>query len=206
MCRHGALTLHGRSVSVEDVLDVCLRDADFYAESGGGVTVTGGEPLMQPDFLCMLLEGLRAHGIHTALETTAFAAPDVFARVLSLVDLFLLDIKHYDEAKHVEGTGVPLSPIVENLRIAVKAGKSVLVRIPVIPGYNDAEEDAAAFCGLLLPCGVRSVQLLPFHQMGAAKYDMLHMPYAYKDVPGLSPEALAGVRKAFEAQGMTVVE
>lgn len=194
--------LGGRRACLKEVLEACLQDKPFYEESGGGVTLSGGEALLWPDFTLALLQALRQKGIHTALETTGFADPGVFQSVAGETDYFLYDMKHWDSARHREGTGVDNRLILENLRWAIAAGKEVLPRIPVIPGYNDSLSDAAGFCRRLLEAGAKRVQLLPFHQLGERKYAILGRGYAYEDVPALHPEELETYRQAFQQQGI----
>lgn len=183
--------------TVEEVAAVCLQDRDFYEESGGGVTLSGGEALAQPDFAAGLLQELRARGVHTALETTGYARPEIFDRVTALADLLLFDMKHWDPERHRAGTGVDNRLILDNMARAVGRGQEVLPRLPVIPGFNDSMEDAAGFVGRLREVGADRVQLLPFHQFGENKYALLGREYAYRDVPALHEEELAGFRQVF---------
>lgn len=188
----------GQRLSVEEVVRVCLQDRDFYDESGGGVTLSGGEPLSQPDFARALLEALGEQGIHRAIETTGFTNESDFLSILPLTELLLFDVKHWDGAKHKQGTGVDNRLILRNLRAALRAGKDVLPRIPVIPGFNDGPADAEGFAHLLTGLGLKRVQLLPFHQFGESKYAGLGMRYAYADVPALHPEDLADYKSIFD--------
>jgi len=192
----------GRRLGVEEVVRACLQDRDFYEESGGGVTLSGGEPLAQPAFARALLESLGGQGIHRAIETTGFTNESDFLSILPLTELFLFDIKHWDSAKHKQGTGVDNGLILRNLRAALQAGKDVLPRIPVIPGFNDGPADAEGFAHLLAGLGLGRVQLLPFHQFGESKYAGLGMHYAYADVPALHPEDLAGYKEQFVENGL----
>ena len=201
-CTEHALTLDGEARSVADVVRVCLQDEMFYEESGGGVTISGGEPLSSAEYVLEVLAALQEKGIHTALETTGYAAPEVFDRVTARADLLLFDVKHHDSARHMQGTGVPNEPIVANLRRAIAAGKDVLPRIPVIPGFNDSLADAAAFAGLLKNVGAQRVQLLPFHQMGEKKYEMLGMEYELHDLKPLHEEDLEQFRKTMQDAGI----
>lgn len=194
-CAGHALTLDGNPMPVEEVLRVCMQDAPFYEESGGGVTISGGEPLTQPEFVLQLLGALRQRGVHTALETTGCADSDTFDRVTAQADLLLFDVKHPDSARHEWGTGVGNERIVENLRRAIAAGKAVLPRIPVIPGYNDSPETAARFAKLLRSVGADRAQLLPFHQLGEKKYEMLGMAYELHDLKPLHEEDLQEFRQ-----------
>ncbi len=176
-CPHGALTISGKWYSLDEVVRECLADRDFYEESGGGVTLSGGEVTAQADFALALLERLRRERIHTALETNGCAPAATFATVAGAADLLLFDVKHHDPDKHRDGTGVDNRLILANLAAALSAGKDVLVRIPVIPGFNDSPGDAQGFAEFFREMGVRKAQLLPFHQFGQNKYDALGMAY-----------------------------
>lgn len=196
------LALGGEARTLEEVLCACLQDQPFYEESGGGVTLSGGEPLAQPAFCRALLQKLKARGVHTAVETTGCVPGKVFQDVAPCVDLFLYDVKHWDGERHQAGTGVGNGQILENLAWAVRAGKAVLPRIPVIPGYNDSLEDAAGFCARLREAGARRAQLLPFHQFGEKKYQLLGKPYRFAGVAALYPEDLEPYRQAFLSGGI----
>ena len=201
-CPAGALTEEGSMVTAEEVLQECLKDLPFYEESGGGVTLSGGEALLWPDFCAQLLDQLQAAGVHTAIETTAYASPAVFARIASRLDYLLIDMKHYDDKKHRDGTGVGNSRIMQNMRWAIENGKEVLPRIPVIPGFNNTPDDAAGFAASLLAVGAARVQLLPFHQFGEKKYRFLTRPYAYSGAAILHREDLDGMLAILRAKGL----
>ena len=201
-CPGKALTHEGESKSVEEIVHVCLQDRDFYEESGGGVTISGGEGMSQPDFTETLVLSLREQGIHTAIETTGCVRAETFRRLAPLFDLLLFDVKHYDARRHQEGTGVGNKRILENLAWAYQQGIQILPRIPVIPGFNDALEDAEGIARLLRQIGFKRVQLLPFHQMGERKYEFLNREYALKDVKALHPEDLTAYRQIFRNAGL----
>jgi pyruvate formate lyase activating enzyme len=191
---------------VDEVLDRCRKDTAFYEESGGGVTLSGGEVLAQADFAGALLARLEAEGIHRAIETSGLAPGAVFNRISARTDLILFDIKHHHRARHFEGTGVYNDGIVTNFRSAVESGRAVLPRIPVIPGYNDSPEDAAAFGELLRSAGAREVQLLPFHQFGQNKYAMLGLDYTLGQTKAVRPEDLEGYKGVLEQHGLRVIQ
>ena len=201
-CIEHALTLDGKAMTVDEVVRVCMQDEMFYEESGGGVTISGGEPLAHPEFVLQLLDKLREKGVHTALETTGYAPKDVFDSVSAAADLLLFDVKHPDEAVHMQGTGVSNAIIVENMRSAIARGQDVLPRMPVIPGYNDDIETARKMAALLKDVGATRVQLLPFHQMGEKKYEMLGMEYTLSDVKPLHEEDLTAFAEAIRAGGI----
>lgn len=201
-CPGGALSYEGDDKTVQEVVKVCLQDKDFYETSGGGVTISGGEGLAQPEFLEELLTALKQHQIHLAIETTGYAKPEIFQKLAPMFDLLLFDVKHYDRDRHYEGTHVYNDVIIENLRWAVAQGIQVLPRIPVIPGFNASLEDAAGIAALLENVGAQKVQLLPFHQFGENKYHKLGQAYAYEHVKALHEEDLAEYRQVFLEQGI----
>lgn len=201
-CPTDSLKAKGRIQTVSQILETCLQDKDFYEESGGGVTLSGGEALMQPDFALSLLKALKGHGIHTAMETTGYASATIFERVTAYTDLLLFDIKHWNDEKHIEGTGVSHRIILKNVKRAISVGKNVLPRLPVIPGYNDSPEDAEGFIEILKEIDRKEIQLLPFHQFGERKYDMLDREYSYADVPVLHEEDLGDFQQAFIRNGI----
>lgn len=194
--------LAGRVYSLDEVLDACLADRDFYAESGGGVTLSGGEALMQAGFALELLRALGAEGIHTALETTGFAPADTFREISAHADLLLYDLKHFDSEQHRAGTGADNRIILENLDAAVRAGREILLRIPVIPGYNDSLADARGFAERIARVGLTKAQLLPFHQFGQKKYESLGMPYALAGLQTLHPENLRDYQREMKNAGI----
>ena len=201
-CPGRALKTEGEKKSVREVLDVVLQDRPFYEESGGGLTLSGGEMLMQPRFAAALLRAAKEEGLHTCCETTGFAEPSVFAGVMEPLDLLLFDMKHYDEKKHLSVTGVSNALPLKNMAAALAAGKELLPRIPVIPGFNDSPEDALGFSARLRELGIPRCQLLPFHQFGENKYDLLGRNYAYRDVPAQHREELESWRQVFLSQGI----
>ena len=192
----------GRERTVEEVMRVVRQDIDFYEESGGGMTLSGGEVLQQMDFAVALIDAARAEGIHTAVETTGFAAPERFRSFLPHPDLYLFDFKHYDRELHRRYTGVYNDVIVENLRAVVAAGKPVIARIPVIPHFNVGISHARGLSRALSEIGVREVHLLPFHQFGEKKYEELGIEYEWKGVKQLHPEALERYRQVFLDAGL----
>lgn len=202
VCPVKALAVSGEMRSLDETLALCLRDRDFYEESGGGVTLSGGEATMWGEFAAALLSELRKQGVHTALETNGFAGEGVFRDVAGRADLLLFDIKQHDDAKHVSGTGVSNAPILANLAWALAAGRDVLVRIPVIRGYNNSLDDARGFARLLRGMGVKRVQLLPFHQMGESKYAPLGMTYALRDRAPLGKEDVEDFRSVMTIEGL----
>lgn len=191
-----------RDYDIDEVLRICMQDQPFYEESGGGVTLSGGEAMVQHKFTTKLLRELRARGIHTAIETTGYASPAIFQKVLDSVDLLIMDVKHHDSRLHKEWTSVGNEIPLRNLATAIDAGRPLIVRIPVIPGVNDSLEDAEAFAHLLLSTGATAVQLLPFHQFGERKYELLDWEYRMDGVPALHEEDLEEFQAVMRNNGV----
>ncbi len=174
-CPPGAREILGRWITLEEALAELERDRVFFQESGGGVTFSGGEPLAQADFLESLLSACRERGLHTALDTTLFAPPEVVGRMLPLADLWLVDLKHMDSRVHRRFTGVPNEGILENLRLLASRGGRIFARIPLVPGFNDSRENLEAAADFLREMGeaVEEVDLLPYHKGGVHKLSWL---------------------------------
>ncbi len=204
-CPAGARRLAGRETTVDAVMEEVRRDRVFYDESGGGATFSGGEPLAQPEFLRALLEACRDAGIRTAVDTCGFAPRERLLALAPLVDLFLFDVKLVDEARHRDLTGLPVAPILENLRALAEVHDNVWIRIPVVPGHTDAENDIAATASLVagLP-GVHQVSLLPYHSTGAAKARRLGRDYPLDSLAPPSPERLDALAALFREHGLAV--
>lgn len=201
-CKAKALQVEGVCRDADEVVATCLQDRDFYEESQGGVTLSGGEALAQPSFAKALVLRLKQEGIHVAVETTGYIQPAVFQKLAPLFDLLLFDIKHYDTEQHVLGTGVNNDLILENLAWSVKHQLCVLPRIPIIPGYNASLQDAKGLAALLTSLSIQRVQLLPFHQFGEKKYEMLNRDYEMKHKKALYPEDLRDYQQIFLNQGI----
>ena len=170
VCVVGARQLIGRKMTVNEVMDEVERDVIFYDQSGGGVTFSGGEPLMQPDFLVALLNRCRALNIHTAVDTSCYAEPEIVEMVAERADLFLCDVKHMDSEMHKRFTGVGNNLILENIRLISKLGKKIIIRVPIIPGFNDDPaniESTGKFTASL--SGVSRIDILPFNRGGIEK-------------------------------------
>jgi pyruvate formate lyase activating enzyme len=182
-CPTGALKAWGRHATVGEVMREVLADADYYAESGGGLTLSGGEALIQKEFATELLKAARADGINTCVETALNYRSEVLDEVLPLVDLFLCDLKHMDADAHRRYTGVSNDAILANLRRIVASGAEVVIRIPVVPEHNGTEQNLRATARFIaddLGGRVRQVQLLPFRKLGEEKYASLDLPYPMK--------------------------
>lgn len=196
-CPQKALTSEGEIKTVQQVLDIVLQDEVFYEESDGGITLSGGEFLMQTQFAKELLIAAKEKNLHTCCETTGFCTPEKFQHIIQYIDYILFDLKHWNSQKHLEGTGVDNKLILTNMKYAISTGKKVLPRIPVIPKFNDSLEDAKRFCEVLHDVGSNQCQLLPFHQFGENKYYLLNKKYAYENQPALHHEDLQDYLQIF---------
>ena len=183
-CPSGARQLIGQSMTVEELVGVVVRDRPFFEESGGGVTFSGGEPFAQPAFLLAGLEAFRSRGIHTTVDTCGFGGRATLRQAAGLTNLFLYDLKLMDARRHLEVIGVPLEPILANLRRLDRWGATVWVRVPLVPGYNDDRANLEALGAVV--AGLRStrrVHLLPYHRLGADKRAGLGLDDPVSDVP-----------------------
>lgn len=198
----GEVTPAGRTRTIEELLEACEADRVFFEESGGGVTLSGGEAMMQHAFAIEMLRRLQEVGIHTAMESTGHVATPVFERALEHLDYLLMDVKHHDRQEHKRWTGGYNDLPLRNLSRAVSRGIDICVRIPVIPGVNDTLQDARAFAALLRRLRVERVQLLPFHQFGERKYALLGRPYRMAGVAALHQEDLLDYRDLMRAEGV----
>lgn len=205
MCDPKALSLVGESLSVEQVMREIERDVVFYARSGGGVTLSGGEPLSQPEFTGEVARRCKARGIPVALDTSGFASWEVVEGVLDSVDLVLYDIKSMDPILHRELTGVPNDIILDNARRISLAGLALVLRVPVIPGLNDSPENLRALAEFArgLP-RLSGVDLLPYHRLGLPKYSMLGMESRVQGLQQPSREYITKVQESIEACGVKV--
>lgn len=204
-CPSTARQMAGRIVSVEEVLEEIKKDTPFYRRSSGGVTITGGEPLMQDDFVASLLKRCRGMGIHTAIETSGYSRAESLKKVLKVVDLVLFDLKHMDSKKHKELTGVGNESILQNATITAKTGKKTIFRVPVIPGYNDDEENIKAIAVFVSGLdSTREVHLIPYHRLGESKYTSLGRKYPLSHVKALDKDRLRVQRRIIEEYDLKV--
>lgn len=181
----------GRLMSVEEVMREVLADRPFYETSGGGATLSGGEPLAQAEFAEALVRAMKAEGLHVALDTSGEAPWDALARVVGAgVDLVLYDIKSLDDSRHRQATGVGTARILANLRRlrTDQPGAKVVLRHPLVPGFNDRPEDFAALGRLAVELGV-AIEVLPYHPLGQGKYEAIGKPRPQEKI---DPDAAAG--------------
>ncbi len=191
-CRFGALEIVGRPMSVGEILEEVEKDSLFYLNSGGGMTVSGGEPAANGEFSLSLLEAARDRGIHTCLDTSGYGDPDLMRELAERADIVLFDLKHIDSPLHESRTGVGNELILENLSSLSVLGCEMWVRIPVVPGFNDSIEFHRAASTFLsnLPGRIRRVDLLPFHNWCQDKYSWMGIDWEYRDLEALDPSFL----------------
>lgn len=181
-CPTESLKVTGREVSAEEVLENVLQDRIFYENSGGGITLSGGEPFGQPQFAIALLKEAKMAGLHTCVETSGFCASPIMEEAARYTDLFLFDIKETDSKLHQSFTGVDNQRILSNLRLLFSMGKTVILRCPIIPGCNDREEHFCAIASLANEntC-VQEIHVEPYHPLGVDKYINLGKQALYAD-------------------------
>ena len=193
-CPSNALALSGEQRTISSLMEVIEEDRPFYETSGGGLTVSGGEALMQPEALINLLESCHQRFINTAVETCGYAPHEVLVKVAPHVDLFLFDLKHMDTDRHKMLTGVHNDRILDNLIWLLETRHNVKVRMPLLRGVNDDEEEIAQVIDLLRPyreqANFKGMDLLPYHKLGVHKYAQLDIPYEIKKDPTLPFEDL----------------
>lgn len=200
MIVNGRSKTMGRDVTVAEVMEIVRRDMPYYSRSGGGLTLSGGESLLQPEFARGLLQAAKAIGINTAMESMGFARYETIASILPSLDTYLMDIKHMNPSKHAEYTGKSNELMLENAgKIAESGLTHLVIRVPVIPGFNDTKEelrDIAMFADSLP--GVEQIHLLPYHSFGRGKYEGLGRDYPMGDAKPLSQEHMEMLKKTVE--------
>jgi pyruvate formate lyase activating enzyme len=207
VCYAGARKLVGKWMSVQEVLEVVTRDLVFYRQSGGGVTVGGGEPTLQASFVSELLKECSAAGVHTAVETCGHASWERFSRVLEHTDLLLFDLKHMNTEKHRRRTGVGNERILDNAVRAADQVREMIIRLPLIPDFNDSAEhirDLATFIQQKLP-RVSRIDILPYHSMGESKMVQLGRDYPLKGLRTLTREDIRKTEELLQSFGFDVV-
>ena len=203
MTMNGKEKIVGRDVTVAEVMEIIEQDRIYYRRSGGGVTLSGGECLAQPDFAAAILRACHDRGINTAIESTGFASFDKIEKLLEHLDLYLMDIKHTDSQKHKEYTTQPNELILENARKIAKSGVELIIRVPVIPGFNCSKEEIASIANFAKSLEtVRELHLLPYHRLGEPKYEGLGREYAMKDVGSIPAEHMELLKKTVEDTGL----
>lgn len=190
----------GKDVTVAEVMDEVRQDAIYYHRSGGGITLSGGECMAQPEFAEALLRAAHEYGYTTAIESTAFASREVIDRLLPHIDYFLLDVKHTDSEKHRAFCGQPNEKILENIRYIAENASNLIIRVPTVPTFNDTPEEIAAIARFAdsLPL-VKELHLLPYHRLGQDKYEGLGREYTLKHITPPTNEHMERLAEAARA-------
>ncbi len=197
--------ISGRWVEAEEVIREIEKDGIYYDQSGGGITFSGGEPLMQPEFLLELLRLAKERGYHTALDTCGHVPESVLKLVSDHVDLFLYDLKLIDSEDHLKYTGMTNDKVLKNLMFLSEMKKKIIIRVPVIPGITDTQKNIAALRDLLLELnGPEQIDLLPYHRIAKSKYQRLNMNYKLEELQEPTLEKLNELKEFFEGIGMKV--
>ncbi|HHT0032679.1 TPA: glycyl-radical enzyme activating protein [Klebsiella pneumoniae] len=205
-CPTTALTVCGEEKSVEEIMARVLRDKPFYDRSGGGITLSGGEPFMNPTLAQALFEASHQAGIHTAVETCLHVPWKYIEPALPFVDLFLADLKHVDEAVFLQWTDGSARRVLDNLQRLAQAGKKMIIRVPLIQGFNASEADIAAITDFAADrLQVSEIHYLPYHTLGMNKYQLLSQPYTAPDKPLDAPELLAFAQDYAQSKGLTAI-
>lgn len=210
VCPSGALSAFGRLMTVDEVMAEIIKDLAFYRKSNGGVTISGGDPLVQWEFTLEVLKKCRERRLHACLETEGYAQWEKIAELLPYVDLMLYDIKHMDPRQHETGTGASNELILENLKRIASAGTPLILRTPIIPRFNDSRENiraTAEFINTHLKSAVRQIQLLPYHRLGSQKYKSLGIEYPLEslDVPKTYRERIKQLADVMGSYGLPVI-
>lgn len=204
-CPAEALKVYGERRGVAEVVEEALADRDFYDNSGGGVTLSGGEPLMQGEFALALLAALKAAGLHTALDSSLFAAPELVRATLPVTDMYLIDFKHADPAEHRKFTGQANGRIVENLRMLSDAGARIEIRIPFVPGCNADDANMAATGRILGEMRIERIRLLPYHSHARFKYAAVGRPDTMPDAESPDEAAIGHACSILRQYGLEAV-
>lgn len=198
MIVHGKPKQIGKDVTVSEVMEIVEKDRPYYDRSGGGLTLSGGECLMQPDFAAALLRAAKGRGINTAIESTGCASFETISKLLPFLDTYLMDIKHTNSAKHKEFTGVTNELILKNaMQIAESGMTNLVIRVPVIPGFNDTVEEIESIARFAAGLkGVKKMHILPYHRLGQDKYEGLGREYLMGGVVPPSQEHMLKLQEA----------
>lgn len=197
--------LIGNDVSVDEVVTEINKDIIFYDESGGGVTFSGGEPLMQENFLTALLQACRVNAIHIVVDTCGYAPYSVFQKINPLVDLYLFDLKIIDDADHLKYTGISNFSIFKNLSQLIDDQKNIRLRFPLIPGITDTKENLNQMIEFIQKLKMNlPLDLLPYNKIAESKYDRLHLENRLRKLEQQTPEKLAAIKSQFSSAGINV--
>jgi pyruvate formate lyase activating enzyme len=204
VCAYKALVLYGKSMTADEIYDAVSRDKIFYDASGGGVTVSGGEALLQPQLVHDVFEKCRQAGINTCIETSGYAAESALKQALPFTDYVLYDLKTMNPDKHRQYTGQANDRILANARMAAASGIETLFRMPLIPGINDDLQNIKETADFLHGLGEKAcrIELMPYHRLGKGKYDSLDKKYSLSGLLSPEPEQVESTKKTFENYGI----
>lgn len=205
-CYFNAIRIVGREISAKELVHELKKDIIFYESSGGGITISGGEPLAQPEFVLELLRLCKEQDINTALDTSGFGDTEGLMKLAAYTDLFLYDIKLMDNEKHKRYVGISNERILENLKCLSRAGKKLWLRIPVIPDINDDEDNINAIAELIgVTAGIAQVNLLPYHNISGDKYKRLDKKYSLEAIKTPEAEHMQKIADMFQRAGVNVL-
>ena len=204
-CPTGALEAIGKDMTINEITVEVLKDRVIFEESGGGVTLSGGEPLLQLDFVTDLLKAMKELNINTAVETSGYASMEALERVSPWTDLFLYDIKLIDPEESKKYTGISSKPAIDNFKYLAQNGSLLTVRMPLIPGINDHRDHLRLVADTLKENGINELELIPYHNLGANKYRGLNMDYQLQELEPPSNKQLAAVREIFLSEGISTI-
>lgn len=204
-CPNNARELVGSEMSVKDLMKEIIKDEAFYDESNGGVTFSGGEPLMHIEYLNNVLELCKSRGIHTTIDTSGYATWEKFEQIVNNVDLFLFDIKHMNNEKHLKYTGVGNTIILENLKKLSENGSNIYIRMPIIAGINDDDENIDLAVDFISKLNIIQVNLLSYHKMGMDKYRRLNREYKLSGLETPSGEVISKIADKFRKAGIKII-
>ena len=197
----------GKLYDTSDILAILGKERIFINQSKGGVTFSGGEPMLQFDFLMEALQACKENGFHTTIDTSGYATPERFRKIIPYTDLFLFDIKHLDTVKHKEYTGVPNELILSNFNLIVESGNDFMVRIPIVPGFNDDPDHLARLKNFILGekhDNLKMINLLPYHKTGSSKYKRFKLTYKMENVEQPSSQRMKELKAFFSGSGVRV--
>lgn len=204
LCRNGEKQWVGKPVSIKKVMETLERDADYYIQSGGGITLSGGEAIAHREVALCLLDQCKEHGWHTAVETSGAVSENSVLNVIPYTDLFLFDIKHTDAEQLHDVTGADLALVLRNLHHIIESGTQVILRLPCIPNYNVTQKHFHKVYDLALELGIMRIDLLPYHVLGINKYQQLGRAYPYPVTQAINPNVLVPYKNMGTDMGLDV--
>ncbi len=204
VCPSDVIQRTGKIVSVQEIITEVLKDELFYNNSGGGVTISGGEPLYQFEFTLNLLKEFKKKVLHTTLDTTGYAKGEDFEQILPYTDLILFDIKHLDSEIHKKETGIPNEMILDNLERSLKNNKRIWIRVPVIPNFNDSIQYMEKLAKFLSHKAIEKISLLNYHEWGKHKYKYLDRIYPLENAEFISEKIILEFKNILETYGLRV--